>query len=77
MSTAKKKLPRDFTDKQVARIFRSLAVWCEARPGRRFSVSFTPDGWRASLDENRAMAGITMADAMAQIGQVAALEVSQ
>lgn len=61
---------------QAFRILEALGTWCSAKPGRRFMVEHSPDGWKVSLDSREASTGEDMLDAMAQVAQVAALEVS-
>lgn len=60
---------------QAFRILEALGTWCSAKPGRRFVVEHAPDGWKVTLDSREASTGDDMMDALAQVAQVAALEV--
>ncbi|HEX4341333.1 MAG TPA: hypothetical protein VH062_35740 [Polyangiaceae bacterium] len=60
---------------QAFRILEALGTWCSAKPGRRFQVEHSPDGWKVTLDSREASTGQDMIDALAQVAQVAALEV--
>ena len=60
---------------QAFRILEALGTWCSAKPGRRFQVEHTPEGWKVALDSREASTGEDMMDALAQIAQVAELEV--
>lgn len=67
-------------DYQATAILDLLSRWLGASPGRRVAVELTSAGWRATLSEPPAVTthnGESMADALAQIAQIAAFEVSQ
>jgi len=61
---------------QAFRILEALGTWCSAKQGRRFQVEYAPDGWKVSLDSRESSTGEDMMDALAQVAQVAALEVA-
>jgi hypothetical protein len=60
---------------QAFRILEAVGTWCSAKPGRRFQVEHAPDGWKVTLDSREASTGVDMMDALAQISQIAAMEV--
>ena len=68
--------PRDPVDpdKQASAILRQLGEWISAVPGRSVSVTFTEDGWKVALDEQRRTSGGSITDAIAQAAQVATFE---
>lgn len=70
----RRKLPRTPEPTQGGRIMGILTKWCDAAPGRRFTLSRTPEGWAASLDERRASVGSTALDALAQIATAASFD---
>ena len=63
--------------RQASDILSALGRWLEAGQDRRVIISHTADGWRASLDERQASGGHSLADALAQVAQVASLEVEE
>jgi len=59
---------------QALRILRELGNWLSAHPGRALTVRFTPEGWKATIDEERRVSGGSIADCLAQAATVAASE---
>jgi hypothetical protein len=61
---------------QALAILQALARWCESGPARGFRAARVDGRWQASLIEveRRTAGGASLADALAQLAQVAALE---
>lgn len=62
---------------QQHRVIDVLTRWCDAAPGRRFTLARTETGWAANLDERRSSTGATAVDALSQIATCAAFETQE
>jgi hypothetical protein len=60
---------------QAFKILEALAAWCSKKPGRRFQVEHSPDGWKVTLNSREASTGVDMTEALSQVATVPSLEV--
>jgi len=59
---------------RAQRIAETLERWIAASPGRSVDVRETPDGWRATMTEERSMGGSSLIDCLSQAAVVASVE---